>query len=123
MANIQMKRIYEPFEVADGFRVLVDRLWPRGVAKEAAHIDLWAKNIAPSTALRKEFHSGRDSWEQFESLYKKELVSNPDLGGFVHLISDKKKTTFLFAGKDTEHAHVKVLIGVVEEKLDDMAKG
>ena len=117
MPSIQMKRIYEPAAPSDGFRVLVDRLWPRGVKKETANIDLWAKDITPSTALRKDYHAGVDSWDVFSVLYRKELLENPALDTFVDAIHDKETVTLLFAGKDTEHTHVKVLLAVLEEKL------
>jgi uncharacterized protein YeaO (DUF488 family) len=117
MVNIQMKRIYEAAEPSDGFRVLVDRLWPRGVRKDSAHIDLWAKDITPSTSLREDFHSGRDSWEVFSGKYRAELFSNPALDDFVNTIKDKKTVTLLFAGKDTVHTHVKVIIEALEQKL------
>jgi len=117
MPSIQMKRIYEPAAPADGFRVLVDRLWPRGVKKETAGIDLWAKDITPSTTLREEYHSGADSWDMFAVKYRKELLGNPAVDGFVDTIRDKDTVTLLFAGRDTEHTHVKVLSAVLEEKL------
>jgi uncharacterized protein YeaO (DUF488 family) len=120
MVKIQMKRIYEPAAETDGYRVLVDRLWPRGETKEAAHIDLWAKNITPSTMLREDYHSGRDSWEDFSEKYKAELLQNPELDDFVRSIMDKPVVTLVFAGKDTEHTHVKVIIEVINHKLEDL---
>ncbi|MCL2094583.1 DUF488 family protein [Candidatus Saccharibacteria bacterium] len=117
MVDIQMKRIYEPAEASDGFRVLVDRLWPRGVSKDEAKIDLWAKDITPSTELRQDFHAGKDSWPEFEKLYHSELLHNPALPEFIKTISDQKTVTLLFAAKDTDHTHVKVLINVLKEKL------
>ena len=117
MVNIQMKRIYEPAEESDGFRVLVDKLWPRGVSKEEAHIDLWAKDITPSTELRQDFHEGKDSWPEFEKLYHSELMHNPALDDFVGEIKDKHTVTLLFASHDTDHTHVKVLIDALKHKL------
>ena len=117
MPNIQMKRIYEPAAPSDGFRVLVDRLWPRGVKKESANIDLWAKDITPSTMLREDYHTDVDSWEMFSVKYRKELLANPAVDAFIDTIRDKSTVTLLFAGKDTEHTHVKVLLAVLEEKL------
>ena len=114
---IQSKRIYEPPEAADGFRVLVDRLWPRGVKKETAVIDLWAKDITPSPDLRQAFHSGRLAWPEFAALYRQELLENPALDTFMQTIQDKPTLTLLFAGKDVDHTHVKVIAEVLKEKL------
>ena len=75
--RLQIKRIYDPVGDADGFRVLVDRLWPRGVAKEKAHIDLWLKDVAPSDALRKRFHGHPAKWDEFVAAYGKELAQEP----------------------------------------------
>lgn len=112
-----MKRVYEAYEKSDGFRVLVDRLWPRGESKEKAHIDLWAKDITPSTELREEFHSGQISWNDFKKLYSAELTDNPALNSFVEEIKKHDIVTLLFAGKDTEHTHVKVIMKIIEKQL------
>jgi len=115
MVNIRMKRIYEAAADDDGFRVLADRLWPRGVKKDNAQIDLWAKDITPSTALREGYHSGRISWPDFYDQYHLELLNNPALNVFVQTILDKKTVTLLFAGKDTVHTHVKIIMDVLAE--------
>jgi len=114
---IQIKRIYEPAMAADGFRVLVDRLWPRGVKKEDAKIDLWAKDITPTTQLREDYHSGRDTWPVFEGKYRPELLGNPALNGFIEAIEGKGTVTLLFAGKNTEHTHVQVIVDVLTQKM------
>jgi len=75
--KILQKKIYEPAEDADGYRVLVDRLWPRGISKEKAQIDLWAKDIAPSHKLRKHFHQNGD-WNEFKRKYCAEIENNAD---------------------------------------------
>lgn len=72
--ELRLKRVYDEPEAADGFRVLVDRLWPRGLSKERASLDLWAKEVAPSTALRRAFHHGDLSWPGFEEAYRAELA-------------------------------------------------
>ena len=118
MANIQAKRIYEPAGTTDGFMVLIDRLWPRGISKEEARIDLWAKDIAPSTGLRKDFHTGKIPWPLFEELYRSELLNNPALDAFVDAVKDKETTTLLFAAKDTVQTHAKVVLGVLAQKLN-----
>jgi len=117
MADILMKRIYEPVEPTDGFRILVDRLWPRGIKKENAGIDLWIKDIAPTTALRKELHSGRLAWSVFETLYRTELLNNPALDSFVQRVREKQTVTLLFVGKDTEHNQAKVIAELLKQKI------
>jgi uncharacterized protein YeaO (DUF488 family) len=74
MTAIRLKRVYDRAEDGDGFRVLVDRLWPRGIAKAKARIDLWLKDIAPSDALRRQFHGNPDAWEAFRAAYFAELA-------------------------------------------------
>lgn len=71
--NIAIKRIYDPWSEQDGLRLLVDRLWPRGISKEAARIDLWLKDMAPSAELRKEFHNNPEKWQEFKRRYREEL--------------------------------------------------
>ncbi|MGX5820342.1 DUF488 domain-containing protein [Chitinophaga lutea] len=106
---IRLKRIYEPYESADGFRILVDRLWPRGVKKEDAHIDLWAKEVAPSTELRKWFHHDVAAWKEFEKRYKTELKSSAALSELIEKIRQHKKVTLLYSARDEEHNQAIVL--------------
>lgn len=117
MANIQIKRIYETADPDDGFRVLIDKLWPRGISKEKAKLDLWAKDITPSTELREDFHKGKDPWAEFEKLYKAELLNNPALDDFISIIKDKKMVTLLYGSKDPVHNHAVVLLGVLKNKM------
>jgi len=117
MVTIQTKRIYEPTAPADRFRILVDRLWPRGVKKENAHIDLWAKEITPTTELRKAYHAGLVPWPVFEAKYRAELLQNPALASFVSTVRTQEAVTLLFAGKDAEHTHVTVIVAVLHEQL------
>jgi uncharacterized protein YeaO (DUF488 family) len=86
-----IKRVYEPASDEDGFRVLVDRLWPRGVRKENARIDLWAKDISPSDALRREFHGHPEHWQKFVAAYRKELVREPAASAARDLLARRKK--------------------------------
>ncbi len=79
MTDIQTKRVYEPASPQDGFRVLVDRVWPRGRTKEQVRADLWLKEIAPSTELRKWFGHDRSKWEEFKSRYFSELDAKPEI--------------------------------------------
>ncbi len=108
---IKVKRIYDEPAVADGFRVLVDRLWPRGITKEDAEIDLWAKDIAPSNALRKAFHADREQWGAFKKAYKAELRENKEaVEAVVKAIkASRKRTVTLLTAAKEERNHVKVL--------------
>ncbi len=116
--NIKIKRVYEDPENTDGFRVLVDRLWPRGMKKESLHYDLWAKDITPSPELRKWFHEDQPNhWQQFEALYTKELESSKAVKDFITRIKKEKTVTLLYASKDTEHNHAMVLKEFLEEKM------
>lgn len=113
---IHIKRIYEPPEKKDGYRILIDRLWPRGIAKQEARIDVWLKEIAPSTELRKWFNHDAVKWKEFKEKYKKELKNNLEL---VHQIKalekEKKIITLLFAAKETAYNNAQVLIDVLKE--------
>ncbi len=107
--KISTKRIYEPAAKSDGFRVLVDRLWPRGVAKATAHIDLWLKDIAPSTELRQWFNHDPAKWEEFRRRYQAELKEKTAL---LATITEQAKThpvTLLYGAKDEEHNEAVVL--------------
>jgi uncharacterized protein YeaO (DUF488 family) len=88
---IQVKRIYDSVTEDDGYRVLIDRLWPRGFSKEDAKVDLWMKEIAPSTELRKWFHHDPDKWMEFQQRYKDELVNKKEL--IDQLLKLEKKIT------------------------------
>jgi uncharacterized protein YeaO (DUF488 family) len=111
---LKIKRIYEPAEKNDGFRVLVDRLWPRGVSKERAELDLWAKDIAPSTALRKWFGHDLKRWKSFQDKYEKELWGNAGaLKALRKLRRAHKNMTLLYGAKDTEHNEAVVLARIL----------
>lgn len=107
--QIQTKRIYEPPSEDDGLRVLVDRLWPRGVSKEKAQLDQWAKELAPSTELRKEFGHDTDKWEEFRARYISELQDKSDeVDAFLDGL-EGDKVTLLYGAKDEEHNQAVVL--------------
>jgi uncharacterized protein YeaO (DUF488 family) len=108
MASIEIKRAYEPPSPKDGKRILVDRLWPRGVRKEAAALDLWSKDIAPTTALRKWFDHRPDRFAEFKQRYRDELKSNPAVSEVLKQIG-RRKTTLVYAAHDTEVNHAVVL--------------
>lgn len=99
--KIQVKRVYETPSPADGQRILVDRLWPRGIAKATAKIDLWMKEIAPSTSLRQWYAHDPQKWQEFKRKYFAELEATPDtLNAFRKQLS-KGQITFLFSSKET----------------------
>lgn len=106
--DIVIKRVYEPVAEADGKRILVDRLWPRGLGKAEAKIDIWLKDVAPSTELRKWFGHDPAKWEEFQKKYRAELQGSPALAKLAALAKEEK-VTLLFAAKDTEHCHAVVL--------------
>ena len=102
--SIKLKRVYETPIKADGFRILVDRLWPRGIAKEKARVDLWLKDIAPSTELRIWFGHDPAKWAEFQKRYERELLQNePALENLRRIIKEEKKVTLLFAASDEIH--------------------
>ena len=100
--DIHVKRVYDKLSEEDGFRVLVDRLWPRGIRKEDAHIDLWLKEIAPSTALRKWFDHDPHKWEEFRKRYFSELENNSEtIARLLHEMNNGE-LTLLFSAKNIE---------------------
>lgn len=98
-----LKRAYETASKSDGLRILVERLWPRGVSKEKAAIDLWLKDIAPSTELRKWYGHDPDKWPGFRKRYRAELRANKDVVAQLKQKIAKRTATFVFAASDTEH--------------------
>ncbi len=111
---IRIKRIYAPLGDDDGYRILIDRLWPRGVSKENAHVDLWLKEVAPSTELRKWFQHDPAKWTGFEERYRKELSDKKEnLLRIKTLEKEHGNVTLLYAGKDEEHTHALVLLKIV----------
>ena len=100
MTRIAIKRVYEPAEASDGLRVLIDRLWPRGMRKEALPYDLWAKQLAPSPPLRNWFHADAHTrWEEFRRRYLAELESSPVVKEFRARIAREPRVTLLYASK------------------------
>ena len=112
---LKLKRVYDPCAKADGMRVLVDRLWPRGMKKEEAGVDLWLKEIAPSDALRKWFSHDPDKWQEFKKRYKKELEDGQDVIEDLKKAAQKETVTLLYAAKDTERNNAVVLKEIIEE--------
>jgi len=101
--TIKTKRVYDPPSRSDGRRVLVDRIWPRGVKKEDARLDAWMKEIAPSTALRTWFGHDPAKWEAFKARYFRELEGQADLVRELYDLAEEKTITLLFAAKDDQH--------------------
>lgn len=112
---IKIKRIYELPSTEDGLRILVDRLWPRGIAKERAAIDYWYKEITPSNSLRKWFAHKEDRFNEFSKLYKEELKSQEEVLNKVKMFSTKKPVTLIYAAKDPKINHAIVLKKVIEK--------
>lgn len=110
MEKLKIKRVYEPLDKNDGYRVLVDRLWPRGVKKEAANADAWMKEVAPSPALRKWYGHDPEKWPEFSKKYLTELKKEPELvQPLLDYVKKYKVVTLLYAAKDEKHAHALVL--------------
>ena len=107
--NISLKRAYEPAAKSDGMRVLVDRLWPRGVTKLAARIDHWVKEVAPSTELRQWFAHDPEKWAEFQKRYRAELKDNPALPELKALASGEGHLTLVYAAKDEQYNDAVVL--------------
>jgi uncharacterized protein YeaO (DUF488 family) len=109
MAKINIKRIYEPPDEKDGFRLLVDRSWPQGITKDPLPYDEWIIPIAPSTKLRKWFDYDPEKWNQFQLKYTLELAKNDAVDTLVKHIRKHKRVTLVYAAHDEEHNHALVL--------------
>lgn len=118
MGTVKVKRIYRPVEKTDGKRILVDRLWPRGVSKEAAHLDEWMKEIAPSTGLRQWFHHDSANWDEFTARYLLELKQNPAVGHLLDIVKQNETVTLLYSAHDEQHNQALVLLDVIHKALD-----
>ena len=113
---VRIKRVYEEAAKEDGYRVLVDRLWPRGMKKEAAKIDLWMKDVAPSGALRKSFHHDPMKWPDFEKKYRAELKKkNDSIAKLKKLEKAHGTLTLLFGARDPEHNQAAVLAELLKK--------
>lgn len=119
MPELRIKRIYEEAAEEDGYRILVDRLWPRGISKEKAHIDLWVREIAPSTDLRKWFHHEPEKFPEFQSRYIDELTNNIEAAAFRKTVYEKLQqdnVTLLFSAKDETMNNAAVLKDWLDEE-------
>ena len=117
--DVRIKRVYEAPEESDGFRILTDRLWPRGISKVKAELGVWEKNIAPSPELRKWFNHEPEKYDEFREKYLTELSANEETAHFIDLVQEKLKegpVTLLFGAKDTEHNQAVVLQEYLKDK-------
>ncbi|MCL4480660.1 MAG: DUF488 domain-containing protein [Candidatus Thermoplasmatota archaeon] len=112
--TLKLKRVYEPVSESDGYRILVERLWPRGISKEDAHIDLWMKEVASTTELRKWFNHEDAKWEEFQEKYKKELSGNHHLEDLRKIISSHENVTLVFSSKNESHNNAVVLYNLLK---------
>lgn len=112
--KLAIKRVYEQPSETDGMRILVDRLWPRGLTKEKAAIDVWLKEIAPTTALRKWFAHDPEKWKQFKKKYLLEIKANEAQVAVLKDYLKKGSVTLVYGAKDLEHNEAQVLAGLFE---------
>src|SRR3954463_7187503 len=113
MDNVFIKRIYEPYDEMDGCRILVDRLWPRGISKDAARLSYWFKEVAPSNELRKSFCHVLELFEEFRTKYLEELRTDEEKRGLVRQIlelAEKERVTLLYGAKEPIYNHAQVLM-------------
>jgi uncharacterized protein YeaO (DUF488 family) len=114
--SIYIKRIYVPPGKSDGTRILIDRLWPRGVKKETAKIDLWLKEIAPSHELRKWFNHDHEKWKEFKKRYYQELEANPESLQQLTLLMEEGPVTFVFSSREETYNNAKALQEYLESR-------
>jgi len=112
---IKLKRVYEKPSPDDGFRVLVERLWPRGVSKEEARLDMWLKEVAPSPELRKWYSHDQAKWSEFQERYRSELKKHEDLIKQLREKGAADTVTLVYASRDQEHNSARVLKKVLEK--------
>ena len=120
--HIAIKRVYDdPSD--DGYRVLVDRLWPRGLSKEAARVDEWLKDLAPSSALRRWFAHDPTKAEEFAARYDRELDENePALARFIDALDKRRRLTLLYAAREPDAPHARILRGRIERHLGERGR-
>lgn len=122
MGELRWKRIYDKAEEEDGFRILVDRLWPRGISKADAQLGDWARDVAPSAALRSAYHKNETDYKTFAESYEKELYDNDEMTEFIKEIKNKLETgnvTFLYASQEPERSQIPVLRSFIEKRLKE----
>ena len=118
--GIKIKRVYEASAPDDGCRILVDRIWPRGISKQNADVALWLKNIAPSTELRKWFGHTPDRWQEFRRCYLQELNSKDDELAIIHnMLKTMRNVTLVYSAKNTEHNQAVVLLEYLTKRYSE----
>jgi uncharacterized protein YeaO (DUF488 family) len=118
--TVRIKRVYDPPAKADGLRILVDRLWPRGLSREAAALDDWMPDVAPSAALRTWFGHDPARWRAFQQRYRRELDANPDAVRALAARIRGRRATLLFGAKDREHNQAVVVRDYLMKKAEDI---
>ena len=113
--GVRTKRIYDPAEPDDGYRVLIDRLWPRGVKKERARIDSWAREVAPSNELRRWYGHDRSNFEEFGRRYRAELAGHRDTVEALRQRAERETVTIVFGARDARHSNAAVLAALMED--------
>lgn len=116
MTDIQIKRAYDEPSSTDGYRVLVDRIWPRGISKDKAALDHWAKELAPSTQLREWFGHDPARWEEFQKRYRIELADRTDELDDLRRRAQQGKLTLVYGARDATHNQAQVLKQILESK-------
>lgn len=117
MANIQLKRVYDPTSPTDGTRILVERLWPRGVSKARLHLNAWFKDVGPSTALRRWFGHDPAKWSRFRARYVRELDAQPESWRLIVSAAKRGRVTLVYSSHDTEHNNAVALRQYLLRKL------
>jgi uncharacterized protein YeaO (DUF488 family) len=120
--DLRIKRVYDPASDGDGTRILVDRLWPRGLTKEMAQVDLWLKDLAPSASLRKWFGHDPAKWEEFKKRYREELSSNSEQVSSLMARAETATVTLVYGARDRDHNDAVVLKEYIESLLNGGAK-
>lgn len=113
---LKVKRVYDDISIQDGKRILVDRVWPRGIKKEDLELDEWCKDLAPSTELRKWFNHDVDKWKEFKEKYEEELKDKGNIIAEIQKDSDGHNVTLLYAAKDEQHNQAVVLKEIIDSK-------
>ncbi len=116
MSSCKIKRVYELAAKSDGYRILIDRLWPRGLSKEKGHVDKWLKEVAPSTELRKWFNHEPEKWASFCTKYRTELHGSTAFAELLDEIHAHKTVTFLFGARDEQHNDAVALATFIKEQ-------
>ena len=115
---VRIKRAYEPVEAADGYRVLIDRIWPRGVSKEEARLDEWTRELAPSSELRRWFGHDPDKFTEFRRRYRAELAGHEEKVRELRRRARRDNLTLVYSARDTEHNDAVVLAELLGRRSD-----